>query len=213
MDVSGQWFDTLIEATRSSAAGIRRDISKSGAPSRLRAKVLRDRRGPHSRLALKLRRLVAEAQNADHQLKGSLHALACTLRTAQVEGLTEVLLEEGPPILNLIIELQSGALYEGDVEAPRAVTFNSRWIRERLESTRPYSGSREAAPSRPVKLTRKEAQVLELLSRGHSNNEMAKHLFISESTVRTHLRSINCKLKAESRARAIVIARNLGLIG
>ena len=61
-------------------------------------------------------------------------------------------------------------------------------------------------------LTRKEIRVLELLVQGHSNNAMAEKLFVSDSTVRTHLRNINMKLGAHSRTQAVAIARRLGLV-
>jgi LuxR family maltose regulon positive regulatory protein len=61
-------------------------------------------------------------------------------------------------------------------------------------------------------LTRKEIQVLQLAADGYSNAAMAEKLAASDSTVRTHLRSINAKLGAHSRAEAVVIGRRLGVI-
>ena len=61
-------------------------------------------------------------------------------------------------------------------------------------------------------LTRKEVQILELLAQGCSNDAMAQKLFISESTVRTHLRSINTKLHASNRTHALAIARQRHLV-
>ncbi|MFV0662800.1 response regulator transcription factor [Denitromonas sp.] len=61
-------------------------------------------------------------------------------------------------------------------------------------------------------LTRKEIQVLQLAADGHSNASMASRLNLSDSTVRTHLRNINSKLSAHSRAEAVAIARRLAII-
>jgi LuxR family maltose regulon positive regulatory protein len=61
-------------------------------------------------------------------------------------------------------------------------------------------------------LTRKELQILELLGKGFSNDAMAEKLFVSESTVRTHLRSINTKLRASNRMHALAIARQMRLV-
>jgi LuxR family maltose regulon positive regulatory protein len=61
-------------------------------------------------------------------------------------------------------------------------------------------------------LTRKELRVLQLLAEGYSNAAMAENLFVSDSTIRTHLRNINSKLNARSRTQAIAIARKLGLM-
>ena len=51
-----------------------------------------------------------------------------------------------------------------------------------------------------------------LLAQGCRNTTMAERLFVSESTVRTHLRNINLKLHAANRTEAAVIGRRLGLI-
>ena len=61
-------------------------------------------------------------------------------------------------------------------------------------------------------LTRKEVRLLMLLAQGHSNEELARLLFVSTSTVRTHLRHINAKLQTRSRTQAVAVARALGLI-
>ena len=61
-------------------------------------------------------------------------------------------------------------------------------------------------------LTRKEVRVLQLLAEGYSNSAMAQKLFVSDSTVRTHLRNINLKLGARSRTQAVAIARRLRVI-
>lgn len=62
------------------------------------------------------------------------------------------------------------------------------------------------------KLSQKEMRVLVLLSEGHANCAIAERLFVSESTVKTHLRKINDKLGAKNRTHAVVIARRLGLL-
>ncbi|MBC5767059.1 helix-turn-helix transcriptional regulator [Ramlibacter sp. GTP1] len=61
-------------------------------------------------------------------------------------------------------------------------------------------------------LTQKEMQVLKLLAEGYSNSAMSEKLFVSDSTVRTHLRNINMKLGAQNRTQAVSLARRYGLI-
>ena len=65
--------------------------------------------------------------------------------------------------------------------------------------------------SRP-ELSQQETQVLQCLARGKSNKEIGRALFISESTVEYHVRSILSKLDAVGRAEAIAIAARRGLI-
>jgi pimeloyl-ACP methyl ester carboxylesterase/DNA-binding CsgD family transcriptional regulator len=60
-------------------------------------------------------------------------------------------------------------------------------------------------------LTEREKQVLGCVAQGHSNAEIASSLYISEKTVRNHLTRIFEKLGVDSRAKAIVLARDHGL--
>lgn len=71
-----------------------------------------------------------------------------------------------------------------------------------------------AAPSpRPgPTLTPRERQVLELVARGDANKEIARHLQISENTVKNHLRNILEKLHLQNRLQAVMYALREGLI-
>jgi DNA-binding NarL/FixJ family response regulator len=61
-------------------------------------------------------------------------------------------------------------------------------------------------------LTGRELNVLELLAQGKSNKEIGVSLYISETTVKSHLRSIFKKLNVLSRTEAISVASRRGLI-
>jgi two-component system NarL family response regulator len=56
------------------------------------------------------------------------------------------------------------------------------------------------------KLTDREIQVLQLVARGMNNRDIAKELFISENTVKNHIRNILEKLQIHSRMEAVMIA-------
>jgi len=56
------------------------------------------------------------------------------------------------------------------------------------------------------KLTEREMQVLKLVARGMNNRDIAKELFISENTVKNHVRNILEKLQIHSRMEAVMIA-------
>ena len=60
-------------------------------------------------------------------------------------------------------------------------------------------------------LTPREKEVLHILSSGSTNKEIAKTLFISEKTVKSHLSSIFRKIKVTQRIKAILYAVNQGL--
>lgn len=61
-------------------------------------------------------------------------------------------------------------------------------------------------------LTRREQEVLPLLGRGLSNAEIARELFISENTVKTHVRNVLVKLHVSSRVEAGLMAGRAGLV-
>jgi DNA-binding NarL/FixJ family response regulator len=83
------------------------------------------------------------------------------------------------------------------------------------------AGGRSLSPESAEKLTRyivseklseRELQVLGLISQGKSNKEIAGLLFISEDTVKMHVKNILRKLCANDRTQAVVIAIQRGLL-
>lgn len=69
-----------------------------------------------------------------------------------------------------------------------------------------------AQPTKP-KLSARESEVLELVAQGHSNAGVARTLFISEATVKTHLVHVFEKLGVSDRTRAVTLPLELGLLG
>lgn|GEM_PF-2710036 len=67
-------------------------------------------------------------------------------------------------------------------------------------------------PDSPPCLTVREAEVLNLVARGFTYTESARHLGVSVSTVRTHARHLYEKLDAHNKTEAVYEARQLGLL-
>ena len=93
----------------------------------------------------------------------------------------------------------------------------------RRRRTRPSCGPSSASPpatsssirrsprrspprERDTLLTNREKEILQLLADGMSNDEVATKLFISQETVKSHVRHILAKLEADTRTQAVAIA-------
>jgi DNA-binding NarL/FixJ family response regulator len=63
----------------------------------------------------------------------------------------------------------------------------------------------------PVPLTPRERDVLLMLTRGYSNQQIARRLFITESTVSVHVSRIIAKLGVSNRLQAATAAQRLNL--
>ena len=63
-----------------------------------------------------------------------------------------------------------------------------------------------------LELSKRELEILSLLAQGHSNQEIAAKLFVSLSTVKTHIQNLFEKLDVKRRIQAIEKARSLNLI-
>ena len=80
---------------------------------------------------------------------------------------------------------------------------------------RENSGARSARTrpaGTPPTLTEREQQVLDGMSRGRSNAEIGRELFLSEDTVKTHARRLFRKLSAADRAQAVALGFRWGFL-
>jgi DNA-binding NarL/FixJ family response regulator len=120
-------------------------------------------------------------------------------------GASGFLLKDVPPE-----QLVSGirAVAQGDALLAPSVT---RRVIE--EFVRRPPGSVQAMPPEVAELTPRELEVLRLVAKGQSNAEIAKELFVSETTVKTHVAHLLTKLGVRDRVQAVVLAYECGLAG
>ncbi|CAN7772462.1 LuxR C-terminal-related transcriptional regulator [Variovorax sp. LjRoot84] len=171
-----------------------------------------------NRRALKLRVLRALALQRAGDLATAIEEIGAVLQTASQEGFVRLILDEGPAVGTLVHRYAAAMQQEASAVAPvlRSDPILADYLQRLLQVVGPPPSPIDAeAPSGDATkepLTRKEIRVLQLLAEGYSNNAMGEKLFVSESTVRTHLRNINMKLGAKRRTEAVAIARKLGVI-
>ncbi|MCM6788951.1 response regulator transcription factor [Nocardia sp. CDC159] len=118
-------------------------------------------------------------------------------------GVSGLLLKEASPqqVLTAIRAVATGCM----VIAP---PVTRRWV-----ETSGERGDADIRPSPKLEgLTTRETEVLRLVGVGMSNTEIASRLSVSASTVKTHLHHVMAKLGVGSRAQAVVVAYESGLV-
>ena len=176
----------------------------------------------------------AEAVSLCKKLKPDV--VLMDLRMPKMDGLTaiEKLRDEQPEIAVIILTtfnedelmlrgLQAGArgyllkdtgrstLFDTIRAASRGETLLKPEIMARVLAQKNTPQTKSKSDS-TFNLTEREYEVLESVARGERSKEVASHLSISERTVKAHLASIYNKLGVDSRAAAIAVAAQNGLL-
>jgi DNA-binding NarL/FixJ family response regulator len=119
--------------------------------------------------------------------------------------------------------------FEGDVEIQRALEAGARGYllksmppRELLDGIRQVHAGKKRIPAEIVAhlaehlsdeaLTAREVEVLQQVAGGNRNRDIAERLFISEETVKVHVKHVMEKLGARDRTEAVAIAIQRGII-
>ena len=171
--------------------------------------VLMDVRMPHLDGLEATRRLIDAADLAGHEpprvVMLTTYDLDEYLLAAIKAGASGFLLKNAPPD-DLLAAIRT--VRDGDaVVAPSAT-------RRLLAHVATGVGAPTLEPDHRVEcLTDREREVLELIARGLSNAEISAELFLSETTVKTHVRHILTKLEVRDRVQAVVVAYASGLAG
>lgn len=123
------------------------------------------------------------------------------LYNAMSAGASGFLLKDVPPE-----QFITGIRMVAAGEALVAPAITRRLIERYVRRTRSGDSSRLAG------LTERERDVLRLVARGLSNQELATQLYLAEATIKTHITRIYTKLGVRDRAQAVVVAYEEGLV-
>lgn len=146
--------------------------------------------------------LLAQAWDRQGEGEAALGALEAALRYAGAEPMVSSFLDEGAPMLHLLDRLRRDARAIGQSYLP----FLERWLLagQGLDIRPPE----HPAPSLPAarfaaSLSARETEILEHISRGLSNKEIARALSVAPETIKWHLKNIFEKLNVGSRLEAV----------
>ena len=150
------------------------------------------------------RRLTGGEENPPRVLMLTTFDLDEYVYEALRAGASGFLLKDTPPE-----QLVQAILVVANGEALLAPSITRRLIEEFVRT----GGMQQREPPPGVRdLTSRELEVLRAMARGLSNAEIAKELFVSETTVKTHVARVLMKLNLRDRVQAVVLAYESGLV-
>jgi LuxR family maltose regulon positive regulatory protein len=167
---------------------------------------LRESAEEKARLGSVLEILIVQALalQAQGDWTSALSTLDRALVLAAPEGYIRLFVDEGEPMLALLRQVHARSKVPGYVE-----TLLNAFGEQHLSELPPPSPS---ISSLAEPLTEREREVLRLLLEGASNREIAHRLILSVNTVKRHVFNLCGKLGVQSRAQAIIRARDLHLV-
>jgi LuxR family transcriptional regulator, maltose regulon positive regulatory protein len=135
------------------------------------------------------------------QDSAALASLREALTLAEPEGYVRVFLDEGRPLAKLLEQAR------GNPDSASA-----DYAGRLLATFREQEGSHEQTAGLAESLSPRELEVIQLIARGKTYQEIARELIVAVSTVQHHVRSLYPKLDAHSGLEAVARARQLGLL-
>jgi LuxR family maltose regulon positive regulatory protein len=150
--------------------------------------------------------LQALASQTSGDMERALKYIEQALNLAEPKGFIRIFVDEGPPMAHLLYEALKREI------APEYV--------QQLLAAFPVTEPEETDLTKPQvdqsgliePLSDREIEVLQLIAKGLTNQEISNKLFLSMHTVKTHTRNIYSKLGAHHRAEAVAKARAFGIL-
>jgi LuxR family maltose regulon positive regulatory protein len=169
--------------------------------------------------------LQALALDQQGETEHAAQALVRALGLAGSEGYIRVFVDEGGPIIRLLRrlrELRENGDGDGRSEigidtidkllGALGVSSRGEWEATRRNGTEPSSHMVAPSGTLLTPVSEREIEVLQLIAEGKTNASIADQLYISLSTVKTHINNLYSKLGVESRTQALARAKEFHLL-
>jgi len=230
---ASQWGEELLHSARQASplAREREDVAlvrvrlaqerPQEALQRLSSLLEEARRQERWNHVIEMLVLQAVACHMVQQESEALASLAEAVRLAEPEGYVRRFVDEGQLMAALLTDLREQERGKGPTpyldSLLNAFSADERAFDPKrpktVETSQPVRRSRQV-PQQPLldPLSERELDVLYLLARGASNQEIAQELEVALNTVKHHMSNILSKLGASNRTQAVTQARSLGLL-
>jgi len=192
------------------------------------------REGENKHILMEALLIKAILKKRSGDLDGADRELMAALEEGYVSGYYQVFLDEGRTLQQIVKSLLSSLENNTGKASPDLNDFIRNIYRDLTIAGQQKKSSKEegqqpenlsarqqaalkegelSAGRGPVEnLSERELEILELLGRGMSNQQIAEELFLSLGTVKWHTSNIYSKMEVKSRAQAVALARSYNLI-
>jgi LuxR family maltose regulon positive regulatory protein len=158
--------------------------------------------------------LQALALSAQGNTKRAIATLLRALELAEPGGYIRIFVNEGAPVAALLSQALEALQATGSSIEQRVSVEYVRALLAALEQQTPAKKKAEKplySQENPATLSKREREVVYLMSLGLSDREIAQRLVLTENTIKTHAKRIYARLDVKNRAQAVTQARELGL--
>jgi LuxR family maltose regulon positive regulatory protein len=155
---------------------------------------------------IEIEMLLALTLQAQGKTRRALTTLGSVLTQAEPEGYLRLFVDEGAPMAHLLAQI---AAYTTASAGYIQLLQTALAPRQHLPADPAHTVSHQPLPN---PLSPREQEVLQLVARGFSNQQIADHLIISLNTAKRHVKHLLAKLVVTNRTQALARARELHLL-
>jgi len=208
-------YSDAIEGDTIGALRVAAHCGQKSALSQLAAQADTAKRQQRIYRLIKLRVIEAIAQHRLGNDEQARRSIGRALQLAAPQGFVRIFLDEGPavvPVLQIARQAMDARSVDHDPSITSQIGFTSQLLHASGQPDQASATAGEARFQALEPLTDRERRILVFLAHGLSNKDMAPRIYVSENTIKFHLKNIYSKLAVNSRMQAINAARQMGLI-
>jgi LuxR family maltose regulon positive regulatory protein len=162
---------------------------------------------------IEARLLLALAHDRQGNREAARHTLQQAIWLAAPQGYVRSFVDEGKPMRALLIDLRNGiAMRERELASYTEKLLAAFRPADRAFTMLAETAQQSQGTALIEPLSNREHEILQLISHGLSNQEIAQHMVVAISTIKWHINNIYAKLDAHSRTQAVARAKDFGLL-